>query len=80
MIKRIFDLFFSLCGLVILFPFFIAIALWIKLDSKGSVFFKQKRVGQFDGEIPVLDLLELLKKVGLNLNLRPLILKLRSLK
>jgi lipopolysaccharide/colanic/teichoic acid biosynthesis glycosyltransferase len=52
-IKRIFDLFFSLCGLVILFPFFIAIALWIKLDSKGSVFFKQKRVGQFDGEIDV---------------------------
>lgn len=53
MIKRIFDLFFSLCGLVILFPFFIAIALWIKLDSKGSVFYKQKRVGQFDGTIYV---------------------------
>lgn len=53
MIKRIFDLFFSLCGLVILFPLFIAIALWIKLDSKGAVFFKQKRVGQFDGEIDV---------------------------
>jgi lipopolysaccharide/colanic/teichoic acid biosynthesis glycosyltransferase len=52
-IKRIFDLFFSLCGLVILFPLFIAIALWIKLDSKGAVFFKQKRVGQFDGEIDV---------------------------
>ena len=53
MIKRIFDLFFSLCGLVVLFPFFIAIALWIKLDSKGSVFFKQKRVGQFESEIDV---------------------------
>jgi len=52
-IKRIFDLFFSLCGLVVLFPFFIAIALWIKLDSKGSVFFKQKRVGQFESEIDV---------------------------
>ena len=53
MIKRIFDLFFSLCGLVILFPLFIVIALWIKLDSKGAVFFKQKRVGQFEKEIDV---------------------------
>jgi lipopolysaccharide/colanic/teichoic acid biosynthesis glycosyltransferase len=52
-IKRIFDLFFSLCGLVVLFPFFIAIALWIKLDSKGTVFFKQKRIGQFEKEIDV---------------------------
>ena len=53
MIKRIFDLFFALSGLIFLSPFLIVIALWIKLDSKGAVFFKQKRVGQFEKEIDV---------------------------
>jgi len=52
-IKRIFDLFFALSGLIFLSPFLIVIALWIKLDSKGAVFFKQKRVGQFEKEIDV---------------------------
>ena len=53
MIKRIFDLFFALSGLIFLFPFLILVALWIKLDSKGAVFFKQKRVGRFEKEIEV---------------------------
>lgn len=43
--KRAFDLFFSFIGLLILSPFFLLIALWIKFDSKGPVFFRQKRVG-----------------------------------
>ncbi len=43
--KRAFDLFFSLVGLIILSPIFLAVALWIKLDSSGPVFFRQKRVG-----------------------------------
>ena len=43
--KRIFDLFFSLIGLVILSPLFLLIAMLIKLDSEGPIFFKQERVG-----------------------------------
>jgi lipopolysaccharide/colanic/teichoic acid biosynthesis glycosyltransferase len=47
MLKRSFDLLASTIGLVILIPFFIVIALWIKSDSKGPVFFRQVRVGRF---------------------------------
>lgn len=43
--KRVFDIFFSLIGIVLLFPLFLIIALWIKSDSKGPVFYKQSRVG-----------------------------------
>jgi lipopolysaccharide/colanic/teichoic acid biosynthesis glycosyltransferase len=46
MLKRSFDLLASTIGLVILIPFFIVIALWIKSDSKGPVFFRQLRVGR----------------------------------
>lgn len=53
MIKRMFDLFFALSGLIVLAPFLIVIAIWIKLDSNGPVFFKQKRVGRFEKEIDV---------------------------
>lgn len=45
MIKRLFDFFGSLCGLIVLVPFLLLIALCIKLDSKGPVFFRQFRVG-----------------------------------
>ena len=44
MLKRIFDTILSLFGLVILLPFMLIIAIFIKLDSKGPVFFKQVRV------------------------------------
>jgi len=44
-VKRIFDLFLSTIGLVILSPVFIILALWITLDSPGPVFFRQVRVG-----------------------------------
>ncbi|WP_335938632.1 sugar transferase [Fusobacterium polymorphum] len=44
MLKRIFDITFSLFGLIILLPFMLIIAILIKLDSKGPVFFKQIRV------------------------------------
>lgn len=43
--KRAFDICFSLTVLVILSPFFLVIALLIKLTSHGPVFFKQERVG-----------------------------------
>ena len=48
--KRLFDLFFAALGLIILSPFFIIIALLIKKDSQGPVFFRQKRVGR--NEVP----------------------------
>ena len=44
MLKRIFDIILSLFGLIILLPFMLIIAIFIKLDSKGPVFFKQLRV------------------------------------
>lgn len=53
MLKRSFDLFFSVLGLIILAPVLVMIAIWIAFDSKGSVFFKQKRVGQYGNEIAV---------------------------
>ncbi|MES2139770.1 MAG: sugar transferase [Bacteroidota bacterium] len=46
MLKRIFDIFFSFIGLVILLPFFIIIGLLIVIDSPGGVFYKQARVGK----------------------------------
>lgn len=53
MLKRTFDLVFSVSGLIILAPVLVIIAIWIAVDSKGSVFFKQKRVGQYGKEITV---------------------------
>ena len=44
--KRIMDVLLSLTALIILLPVFIILAVAIKLDSKGPVFFKQKRVGK----------------------------------
>jgi len=44
--KRVFDLFFSFLGLIFLSPVFLLVSLLIKIDSKGPVFFKQKRIGQ----------------------------------
>ena len=47
MAKNIFDKFFSTVGLVILAPIFLIISVWIKLDSKGEIFFRQKRIGLY---------------------------------
>ena len=47
MAKRLFDLGFAALGLLLLAPVFVFIALWIKLDSHGPVFFRQQRVGRF---------------------------------
>lgn len=45
MAKRLFDIVFSAMGLVITSPFFLLIAIWIKLEGDGPVFFRQQRVG-----------------------------------
>jgi O-antigen biosynthesis protein WbqP len=43
--KRLIDIVFSVFGLVVLSPLFLIIIIAIKLDSKGPVLFRQKRVG-----------------------------------
>ncbi|MCI8416253.1 MAG: sugar transferase [Lachnospiraceae bacterium] len=44
-LKRCLDTIFSVIGLVLLFPIFLLLMIAIKLDSKGPIFFRQKRVG-----------------------------------
>ena len=44
--KRLFDIVASGCGLIVLSPLFLILAVWIKLDSKGPVFYRQVRVGR----------------------------------
>ncbi len=46
MLKRIFDILFSILGLVITFPIFVLLAIWISFDSKGGVFYLQERIGK----------------------------------
>ena len=54
MIKRIFDIVFSFAGLIILSPVYIVIAIFIKLDSKGPVLYKQTRVGRNNKDFKLL--------------------------
>lgn len=49
-IKRIMDIVFATIGLIVLLPVFAIIAIAIKLESKGKVFFKHTRIGR-NGEI-----------------------------
>ncbi|MDA9634912.1 sugar transferase [bacterium] len=46
MAKRIFDILFSIIGLIFFAPCFLFISIFIKVDSKGPVFFLQERVGR----------------------------------
>lgn len=45
MSKRLFDWLASGLGLLVLGPLLLLLAIWIKLDSPGPIFFKQDRVG-----------------------------------
>ena len=46
LVKRIIDVVLSLFGLVLISPFVVIIAILIKIDSKGPVFFKHHRIGK----------------------------------
>jgi lipopolysaccharide/colanic/teichoic acid biosynthesis glycosyltransferase len=46
MLKRFFDVLCAGAGLLLLSPLLLGVALWIKVDSKGPVFFRQQRVGR----------------------------------
>lgn len=45
-LKRIFDLCFTIPGVLLLVPLFLILAIWIKMDSPGPIFFRQGRVGK----------------------------------
>ena len=45
-VKRVLDWLLSLMALILLFPLFLAVAVAIKLDSRGPVFFVQTRIGK----------------------------------
>ncbi|HAU65916.1 TPA: glycosyl transferase [Candidatus Uhrbacteria bacterium] len=53
-LKRIFDIVFSIVGLLILTPLFILIAILIKLSSKGPIFFLQTRITQFGRQFKII--------------------------
>lgn len=44
--KRLFDIIASGCGLLVLSPVFLVMAIWIKMDSEGTVIYRQVRVGR----------------------------------
>ncbi|HPQ35353.1 MAG TPA: sugar transferase [Tenuifilaceae bacterium] len=44
--KRVFDFTISLVSILVLLPFYLVISLLIKFDTKGSVFFRQNRLGK----------------------------------
>ena len=45
-VKRLFDIIVSGISLIILAPVFLLIGIMIKIDSKGKVFYKHKRIGK----------------------------------
>ena len=51
--KRIFDIVVSALALLILSPLFLLLALAVKLDSPGPVFYRQVRVGQFNKDFRI---------------------------
>lgn len=51
--KRLFDVMASGLGLLVLFPLFLFVALWIKLDSPGPVFYRQVRVGRHNKDFRI---------------------------
>ena len=69
MIKRIFDFCFSLFFLVILLPLFIVVAIIIKFESKGPIFFTQNRTG-WDGRRFKIYKLRSLKKISFDKTLQ----------
>ncbi|MEE1443480.1 MAG: sugar transferase [Blautia sp.] len=46
-LKRIFDIIVSIFMIILLSPVLIAVSIWIKLDSKGPVFYRQERITQY---------------------------------
>lgn len=47
MLKRFFDIVLSVLLLIVLSPVFLVLAIWIKIDSSGPIFYRQERVTQY---------------------------------
>jgi len=54
MIKRLFDIIISFLALVLLLPVLILISVWIFLDSRGGIFYRQSRVGRKNHDFTLL--------------------------
>ena len=51
--KRLFDILASGIGLIVLSPLFLILAIWIKMDSPGPVFYRQVRVGRYNRDFRI---------------------------
>lgn len=51
--KRLFDIIASGLGLIVLSPVFLILAIWIKCDSEGPVFYRQVRVGRWNKDFRI---------------------------
>ena len=51
--KRLFDIILSSLGLLLLSPLLAIVAIWIKLDSKGPIFYRQVRVGRYNQDFRI---------------------------
>lgn len=51
--KRLFDILLSGLGLVIISPLLLIVAIWIKLDSPGPIFYRQVRVGLYNKDFRI---------------------------
>ena len=51
--KRLFDIVASGCGLLVLSPILLIVAMWIKLDSHGPIFYRQERVGRYNKDFRI---------------------------
>ena len=78
-LKRIFDILASGVALVVLLPIFAVIGIFIKLDSKGPVFFVQGRAGK-DGKVfkayKLRTMVYNTEKIGLGFEIEKLIVEL----
>jgi O-antigen biosynthesis protein WbqP len=53
-VKKVIDFILSLIGLIVLSPVFLILIIFIKLDSKGPILFKQRRIGKDKKEFYIL--------------------------
>ena len=65
-VKRLIDIFASGIALILLLPFFIIIAIKVKLSSPGSIFYKQKRVGFRGKEFNILKFRSMIENAEAN--------------
>lgn len=64
LVKRIYDVVFSSLGLLVLSPLLIVVAILIKLDSPGPVFYRQTRIGKNQQEFEILKFRKMYAHIG----------------